>query len=68
MINLKKADVEVRRKKNAVGLFAITLLLLFTVLTFMDILSVIEWIIADVAVALIANLVLRSIGKQNNHT
>ena len=55
----------VRRKKNIVGMVAIALLLLFTILGFMHYLSVIEWVIADVVVALIANLVLRSIGKQN---
>jgi ABC-type transporter Mla maintaining outer membrane lipid asymmetry permease subunit MlaE len=53
----------VRRKKNAVGIVAIALLLFFTVLAFAGYLSFIEWVVADVIVALIANLILRKIGK-----
>jgi hypothetical protein len=56
----------VRRKKNMVGVFAIALLLVFTVLAFAGILSFIEWIIADLIVAVIANLILRRIGRQGN--
>jgi hypothetical protein len=59
-------SVSVRRKKNMVGVFAIALLLVFTVLAFAGILSFIEWIIADLIVAVIANLILRRIGRQGN--
>jgi hypothetical protein len=55
--------MSVRRKKNAVGIVAIALLLVFTVLSFAGYLSFIEWVIADVIVALIANIILRRIGK-----
>jgi hypothetical protein len=54
----------VRRKKNAVGVVAIALLLAFTVLAFAGVLSFIEWIIADLIVAVVANLILRTIGRQ----
>jgi ABC-type transporter Mla maintaining outer membrane lipid asymmetry permease subunit MlaE len=55
--------MSVRRKKNAVGIVAIALLLVFTVLAFAGYLSFIEWVVADVVVALIANMILRRIGK-----
>jgi hypothetical protein len=57
-------SVSVRRKKNMVGVVAIALLLVFTVLAFARILSFIEWIIADLIVAVVANLILRTIGRQ----
>jgi hypothetical protein len=54
---------DVRRKKAVVGLVAIALLLLFTVLALMGILSALEWIIADIIVAAVANIILRRIGR-----
>jgi hypothetical protein len=57
------SSLSARRKKNAVGVVAIALLLVFTVLAFAGVLSVIEWIIADLIVAVIANLILRRIGR-----
>ncbi len=54
---------EVRRKKRVVGAVAIALLLLFTVLAFLQLISFIEWIILDLVVGLIANLMLRRIGR-----
>jgi hypothetical protein len=53
----------VRRKKNAVGVVAIALLLFFTVLAFAGTLSFMEWIVADLVVAVVANLILRRIGR-----
>jgi hypothetical protein len=57
------AGISVRRKKNMVGMIAIALLLVFTVLAFADVLSFVEWIIADLIVAVVANLILRRIGR-----
>ena len=63
-IDMAATSDAVRRKKNAVGIFAIVLLLLFTVLAFAGIINFLVWIVADLAVALVANVVLRRIGKQ----
>jgi hypothetical protein len=54
---------KIRRRKMAIGIMAIVLLLLFTVLAFMQVISFIVWILADLVVAGIANLLLRRIGK-----
>lgn len=62
-LNLRNEAAEVRRKKNVVGIIAIALLLLFTILTLAGIITALEWIIADLVVAVIANLILRRIGK-----
>jgi hypothetical protein len=53
-----------RRKKRVVGAVAVALLLMFTVLAFIRIFSLIEWLLADAVVALVANLILRRIGRQ----
>ncbi len=62
-LNLRNEAAEVRKKKNIVGIIAIALLLLFTILTLTGIITALEWIIADLVVAVIANLILRRIGK-----
>ncbi len=54
----------IRKKKNIVGVVAIALLLLFTALAIARVLSFVEWIIADLVVAVVANLILKTIGKQ----
>ena len=54
----------IRKKKNIVGIVAIALLLLFTALAIARFLSFVEWIIADLVVAVVANLILKTIGKQ----
>jgi len=53
-----------RGEKRVVGAVAVALLLLFTVLAFIRVFSLLEWLIADVAVALVANLIFRTIGRQ----
>ncbi len=53
-----------RRKKRIVGVVAIVLILAFTVLAFAGVLSFFEWLIGDLAVALVANVVLRRLGRQ----
>jgi hypothetical protein len=52
---------ETRRKKRIIGIIAITLLLLLTVLAIAGKISLIVWIFGDLVVALIANLLLRRI-------
>ena len=52
-----------RNKKRAIGAIAITLLLVFTVLAILGYISFIIWIVADLVVAGIANLLLRRVGR-----
>lgn len=54
---------ELRRKKNIVGIVAIVLLVVFTFLALLGILSGWGWVIADLIVAAVANLILRRIGR-----
>jgi hypothetical protein len=56
---------KLRQRKRTIGIIAIVLLLLFTVLAFVGIITFIEWIIADLVVALIANLLLKRVGRVN---
>ena len=56
---------KLRRRKRTIGIIAIALLLLFTVLALLDVISLIVWVLADLAVALIANLLLRRVGRVN---
>lgn len=52
-----------RNKKRAIGAIAIALLLVFTVLAILGYISFIIWIVADLVVAGIANLLLRRVGR-----
>jgi hypothetical protein len=54
----------IRSKKRIVGVVAIALLLFLTFLAILGFLSVVEWVIADLIVAVAANLILKNIGKQ----
>lgn len=58
----KMPNEKVRRKKRSIGVIAVALLLFFTVLAILGLISFIVWLIADVVVALVANLLLRRIG------
>jgi hypothetical protein len=63
-----KPDVnpeKIRRRKRTIGIIAITLLLLFTVLAILQVISFIVWVLADLVVAGIANLLLRRVGRVN---
>ncbi len=53
-----------RNQKRAIGAVAVALLILFTVLAFLQYLDLLVWIILDVIVAGIANLLLRRIGRK----
>jgi len=54
----------VRKIKVTVGAIAIAFLLLFMILAIIGTFSLGEWLIADVAVALVANLIFRTVGRQ----
>jgi hypothetical protein len=54
----------VHKTKVTVAAIAIAFLLLFLILGIIGVFSFGEWIIADVLVALVANLILRTVGKQ----
>ena len=56
---------KIRRRKRTIGIIAITLLLLFTVLALLQVISFIVWVLADLVVAGIANLLLRRVGRVN---
>jgi len=56
--------IERRRTKRVVGLVAIALIVVFTILAILGILSFFEWILAEIVVALIANIIFRTVDKQ----
>jgi hypothetical protein len=56
------ASERIIRRKRIVGAVAIALLLLFTVLAVLGYISFIVWVLADLVVAGIANLLFRKIG------
>ena len=58
-INLEK----IRKRKRAIGVIAITLLLAITVLAIFLHISFLVWVVADLAVAAVANLLLRRVGR-----
>jgi hypothetical protein len=54
---------KIRRRKRTVGIIAIVLLLLFTLFYFLGDISFIVWVLADLVVAAIANLLFRKVGR-----
>jgi hypothetical protein len=50
--------------KKVVGLIAIALIVVFTILAILDILSFLEWILAEIVTALIANVIFKMTDKQ----
>jgi hypothetical protein len=55
---------KIRRQKKTIGVIAITLLLLITALAIFLHISFLVWVVADLAVAAVANLLLRRIGRR----
>ncbi len=55
---------KIRRRKRTIGIIAITLLLLITVLAIFLHISFLVWVVADLAVAAVANLLLRRVGRR----
>jgi cell division protein ZapA (FtsZ GTPase activity inhibitor) len=58
-VNLEK----IRQRKRTIGIIAVALLLTITVLAILLQLSFLVWVIADLAVAAVANLLLRRVGR-----
>ncbi len=54
---------KIRNQKRTIGAIAIALLLIFTVLAFLGWISFIVWVLADLVVAALANLLLRRVGR-----
>jgi hypothetical protein len=54
---------KIRRRKRTIGAVAITLLLVITVLAIFLHISFLVWVVADLAVAAVANLLLRRVGR-----
>jgi hypothetical protein len=54
---------KIRRRKIAVGIIAVALLLVFTVLAILQFITFIEWVLGDLVVAGVANLLFKGIGR-----
>ena len=54
----------VQKTKRLVGAIAVALLLFFTVLAILGYLQFLDWIIADLIVALVANWIFRRVNRQ----
>ena len=54
---------KIRNQKRVIGVIAIALLLLFTVIAFLGWISFLVWVLADLVVAAVANLLLRRVGR-----
>ena len=65
-VNATESPKPVKRSgiKRVVGLIAIALIVVFTILTILRFLSPVEWIIAEIIVALIANIIFRTVDKR----
>jgi hypothetical protein len=55
---------KIRQRKRLIGIVAIILLLVITVLAILLHISFIFWVLADLIVAGVANLLLRRIGRR----
>jgi hypothetical protein len=55
---------KIRRQKRTIGVIAIILLILITVLAIFLHISFLVWVLADLAVATVANLLLRRVGRR----
>jgi hypothetical protein len=53
----------IRQRKRTIGAIAIILLLTITVLAIFLHISYLVWVVADLAVAAVANLLLRRVGR-----
>jgi hypothetical protein len=58
-VNLER----IRHRKRTIGAIAIILLLTITVLAIFLHISFLVWVVADLAVAAVANLLLRRVGR-----
>ena len=63
MVKKTNLTPELRRRKRTIGIIAVVLLLIFTIFALLQYISLIEWLIADLVVGLVANLLLKRIGR-----
>lgn len=54
---------KIRQRKRTIGVIAITLLIIITVLAIFQYISLLVWVVADLAVAAVANLLLKRVGR-----
>lgn len=54
---------KINQRKRTIGIIAITLLLVITVLAILLHISFLVWVVADLVVAAVANLLLRRVGR-----
>ena len=54
---------KINQRKRTIGVIAITLLLVITGLAILMHISFLVWVVADLVVAAVANLLLRRVGK-----
>ena len=54
---------KINQRKRTIGIIAITLLLVITGLAILMHISFLVWVVADLVVAAVANLLLRRVGK-----
>jgi hypothetical protein len=62
--NMSSDNSIAQRKKRTIGIIAIILLIVFTVLALTGYISIMVWVIADLVVAGVANLLFRRIGRR----
>jgi len=54
---------KINQRKRTIGIIAITLLLVITSLAILMHISFLVWVVADLVVAAVANLLLRRVGR-----
>ena len=59
-------SMDERSKRRLVGVIAVVLLSIFTVLSFLLIINLFEWLIGDVIVVIVANLFFRRLRRQSS--
>ncbi|MCW3995731.1 MAG: hypothetical protein NWE98_06245 [Candidatus Bathyarchaeota archaeon] len=52
-----------RKRKQLIGAISVALLLAFTILAILGLISFVVWVVADLIVAAVANLLLRRLGR-----
>ncbi len=57
-------SADIRKKKQIIGVVAIALVVLFVILLFFSILTIIPFLIADLIVGLAANYIFRRLDRQ----
>ena len=68
LLKVTKAPKPVKnsRIKRVVGALAVILIVTFTILAILGIIIFVEWILAEIMVALIANIIFRTINRRSS--